>query len=82
MEPQDALGSGSLVRLSFQMVDYVDAPYHQHLVLCLDLTNDIRRQVPLSGGNPARLQRAAKGTRQSTTGRRDKIVYCRGVRWV
>ena len=82
MEAQDPLGSGPLVRISLEMVGYVDAPHHQHLVLCLDLADDICRQIPLPGGNPARLQRATKGPRQSASRRRNEIVDSRGVRWV
>jgi hypothetical protein len=82
MEAQDPLGSGPLVRISLEMVRYVDAPHDQDLVLCLNLANDICRQIPLSGGNPARLQRATKGPRQSASRRRNEIVYRRSMRRV
>ncbi len=82
MDPQDSFGCGPLVCFSLQMVGHVDALDYQDFSIHLDLAERIRRQVSLACRNPARLQRTAKGARQSASRRRDEIVYRRSVRRV
>jgi hypothetical protein len=74
VESVDALRYLPLLRQQAQMVYHVNAPYHQHALLLLDLANYIGRQPALSCRNPARLQRAAQGTGESTSRRGDQIV--------
>ena len=52
---------------------------HEHLVLQVDLAFCFRRELPLARIDPARLQRATQGSRESTGGRRNDIVERGGV---
>ena len=59
---------------TLQHEHYVDATENEHTSLDLDLAMCDSRQVPFTGRDPARLQRAAQGTEQSSTGRRDHVI--------
>ncbi len=76
------LGNFALCRLELQVVPHVDAADDQHLAVQLDLAGRFRGQPTLAGGDPARLQRATKGSRQSPRGGRDDVVQRGGVRLV
>jgi hypothetical protein len=58
----------------------VDAPYHEHAFVLLDLTYSLGHQPVNRRGNLTRLQRASKGSGQSTGRRGDNIVERGGMR--
>jgi hypothetical protein len=65
-----------------QMVGEVDAPDDQDLAFQLDLTDRVRLETTVSGGNAARLQRAPEGPGQSAGGCGHQVVQGGGVRLV
>jgi hypothetical protein len=65
----------------FQRERHVDPPEHQHTFLDLDFAARHRRQPISACHDLARLQRAAQGSEQSTTCRRDDIIDSRRV-WI
>ena len=62
-----------------ERVAHPDPLDHQHLVLEVDVAFGLGAQLPLACVDPARLQRATQGARESTGGRRDDVVEGRGV---
>ena len=54
---------------------------HQDVVLLFDLSDCIRYEPFVRCIDLTRLQRASKGSGQSTGGGRDYVVQCRGVRF-
>ncbi len=79
METVDALGHLALLGTQPELVGDVDPAHHQHLPILLDLPHGLGRQVPLTGRYLARFQRTPEGSRQSASGRRDKVVKRRRV---
>jgi hypothetical protein len=57
-----------------ERVSHPDLFDHQDLVLQVDLAIGLRRELPLAGVDPARLQRATQGAGESTGCRRDHVV--------
>jgi hypothetical protein len=68
-----------VLRAAGEVIANVNALDHQHLVLDDHDTLGIRGQLSLAGVDPARLQRASKGARESTGRRGDHVVERRGV---
>lgn len=60
--------------------DDVDSLEHEYAVLDLDFPDGIRGQEPATCADLARLQRATKGTEQSTAGGGDDVIDRRRVR--
>jgi hypothetical protein len=71
-----------LVRASGEVVAHVDGLDHQHLFLEHDHAIGVGGQPAFARIDPARLQRAAKGARQSTGGSRDDVVEGGRMVWV
>ena len=74
MKPEDPLGRLALGGVKLQAVANVDASDDQHLPVQLDLTGCFRGQESLPGRDPARLQRAPKGSGESPGGGSHDIV--------
>ena len=58
----------------------MDAPNHEHAFVLLDFTYSLGHQPVNRRGNLTRLQRASKGSGESTGGCRDNIVESRRMR--
>jgi hypothetical protein len=67
MEPKHSLNHISLVWNSLEMICHVNSLHYQYVSILFNLAKHIGRQTAFSRGNPARLQRAAKGASQSTS---------------
>jgi len=67
---------------TLQHEHYVNATQDEHARLDLDLAMCDSRQMPFTGRDPARLQRASQGAEQSSTGRCDHIIDSRRMRFV
>ncbi len=67
-------GFALVVRAPAQPVTDSDPFDHENLVLDNDVALSIRGQLPLGGVDPARLQRASQGARQSTGRRSNHVV--------
>ncbi len=80
MKSHHPLGRLALVWLKLQVIPHLDAADDQHFSVQLDLAGRLRTEPALSGGNPARLQRAPKGPRQSPGGGRHDVVQRGGMR--
>ena len=65
-----------------QSIPNVDLFDHEHAVVKLDHAFSIGYEPALIGGDPARLQRATKGSGQSTGGGGDDVIECGGVGFV
>lgn len=74
-------GFDLLRRNILQGEDNVDPPQHEHTSLDFDFSMRDGRQAAFAGNDRARLQRAAKGAEQSSTGCRDHVVDRRRVRF-
>jgi len=75
-----ALGGLALVvRAIPERVADVDLLDHQDFVFQVDLAFGLGGEPPLTRIDPARLQRAAQGAGESTSGRRDHVVEGRRV---
>ena len=66
-------------RADSQTILDVDSPDDQNLVLDLDLTRDLCREIAFVQLDTARLQRASQGTGQSPAGRGDDVVEGRSA---
>ena len=73
-------GGVPLVDWHCQLVVDVNAANDEHMVFGLYLAHCIRAEPAFSGRNPARFQRAAKGTGQSASSGGDEVVERRGMR--
>jgi hypothetical protein len=62
-----------------KVVGDVNAPYDEDAAFPADLTPRNGLEPAFAGRYPARLQRAAEGSRQSTGGRRHQVVEGGGV---
>jgi hypothetical protein len=82
VEAEYSLGHVSLVGRQLEVVRDVNSLHDEYFPLFFDLTKHLGCQSPFSCWDPARLQRAAKGARQSTGGCRNEIVDRRGVGFV
>jgi hypothetical protein len=71
----------SPLRFCFDAEDDVNAPDHKHTLVLLDLADGVCFEASLTGWNLTRLQRAAKGARESSGGAGDDVVECRRVRF-
>jgi hypothetical protein len=80
MDPVDSLDDVGLRRRRGHSIVNADAPEHEHAVLDFDISLGVGHERPAARLNPARLQRAAKGPQQSTSGGGDDVVERRGVR--
>jgi hypothetical protein len=58
----------------------VDAPNHEHAFVLLDFTYSLGHKTVDRRGDLTRLQRASKGSGESTGGRGDNIVERSGMR--
>jgi hypothetical protein len=58
----------------------VNATEHENALVHFHFPMRYCRQMACARRDPARLQRAPKGAEQSTTGRGNHVVDCRGVR--
>lgn len=65
MKHEDPLGHLALCGIKPQTVANMDASDDQHLPVQLDLTGGFRGKKSLPGRDPARLQRAPKGSGES-----------------
>jgi hypothetical protein len=66
-------GFSSLGR-SCHMIGDVNSPNHQYVILCLDLSSNIRRQSVVAGVDLARFQRGTEGADQSAAGGRHHVI--------
>ena len=65
MKAHDPLGGFLLVGIEPQIVLHVDAADDQYPTIQLDLPHGFRPEPTLARRNPARLQRAPEGSRES-----------------
>jgi hypothetical protein len=63
-----------------KVINDVNSPDHQHVVLGFDLSSDFCRQAFVACVDLARFQRAPEGACQSTTCRSHYVVKRRGMR--
>ena len=82
MEAVDSLGDCPLLWLDVERIGYPDPYDDQDAFFLFDLADDIGEQASFTCGDVARLQRAAKCSRQSTAGGSHHIVQSRCVGFV
>lgn len=82
VEAMHAFRRSLLVSFSPEVVADVNASDHHHVTVLLNLAHCVRRQPAFTCRNPARLQRATQGARQSTCGGSNQVVDGRGVGFV
>jgi hypothetical protein len=82
VEAVNPLSHGPLGGIELQLVSYVDAPDNQDIAFLFDFTGSLRYETSFTCRDVARLQRASKGSRQSTRCGCHHVIQCRGVRLV
>jgi hypothetical protein len=74
MNSMHTLDSLASVSRRNKMIGDVYSPDNKYVVLCLDLSSNIRRQSFVAGVDPARFQRATEGSDQSAAGGRHHVI--------